>query len=134
MAQSTNNFVSHKFCTACGASFSWSGNFSMLEFCFSGKEEKVENDILLQEMWRTHNPSWCLLSLFFQVEETTVKKETIVKELAVNILELNNYRSRTEELDNKLKSFDQMKRDAGKSSPEIYSINEKSEVNNIYIC
>jgi hypothetical protein len=68
------------------------------------------------------------------VEETTVKKETIVKELAVNILELNNYRSRTEELDNKLKSFDQMKRDAGKSSPEIYSINEKSEVNNIYIC
>lgn len=57
-----------------------------------------------------------------------MKKETIVKELAVNILELNNYRSRTEELDNKLKSFDQLKRDTAKSSPEIYSINEKSEV------
>lgn len=51
-----------------------------------------------------------------------------MKELAVNILELNNYRSRTEELDNKLKSFDQLKRDTTKSSPEIYSINEKSEV------
>ena len=60
-------------------------------------------------------------------ETTTIKKETIVKELAVNILELNNYRSRTEELDNKLKSFDQLKRET-KSTPDLYEINERSEV------
>ncbi len=58
---------------------------------------------------------------------TTVKKETIVKELAVNILELNQFRTRTEELDNKLKSFDQMKQEKNKPS-DLYTINEKSEV------
>ena len=35
--------------------------------------------------------------------EHTIKKEKIVKELAVNILELNDYKSRTEQLDKELK-------------------------------
>ncbi len=70
-----------------------------------------------------------LLQVNSTIDETrtTVKKETIVKELAVNILELNQFRTRTEELDNKLKSFDQMKQEYNKAS-DLYSINEKSEV------
>ena len=64
----------------------------------------------------------------YLLEETVLKKETIVKELAVNILELNNYRTRTEELDNKLKSFDQLKKENTSSPDNIYTINEKSEV------
>lgn len=36
--------------------------------------------------------------------EHTIKKQKIVKELAVNILELNNYKTRTEQLDNELKN------------------------------
>ena len=65
-------------------------------------------------------------------EVVTIKKETIVKELAVNILELNQFRTRTEELDNKLKSFDQMKRENKPSPPDLYSINEKSEVSDFF--
>lgn len=56
------------------------------------------------------------------------KKQTIVKELAVNILELNGYRTRTEQLDNELKSYYRMKRESHHSSKEYASVTEKTQV------
>lgn len=53
----------------------------------------------------------------------------IVKELAVNILELNGYRTRTEQLDTELKNFNKLKRESNfnQTSKDYNSISEKSE-------
>ena len=52
----------------------------------------------------------------------------IVKELAVNILELNGYKTRTEQLDNELKAYYKIKNESNKYSPEYSKISEKTEV------
>jgi hypothetical protein len=56
----------------------------------------------------------------------------IVKELAVNILELNGYRTRTEQLDNELKSY---KRTNEQSMPhqQYTAVDEKTKVNRKYL-
>ena len=52
----------------------------------------------------------------------------IVKELAVNILELNSYRTRTDQLDNELKSYMKIKNDKDHFSKDYQLINQKTEV------
>ncbi|CAF0855532.1 unnamed protein product [Brachionus calyciflorus] len=57
--------------------------------------------------------------------ESASKKQLIVKELAVNILELNGYRTRTEQLDTELKNFSKLKKE--RSGRDYASISEQSE-------
>lgn len=59
--------------------------------------------------------------------EHTIKKQKIVKELAVNILELNGYKTRTEQLDNELKNCMKIKKDDLKSVQPDW-VTEKSQV------
>jgi hypothetical protein len=61
------------------------------------------------------------------------KKQCIVKELALNILELNSYRTRTEQLDNELRKFNECLENKSNSGDEYKSINQKTEVNKIIV-
>lgn len=53
----------------------------------------------------------------------------IVKELAVNILELNGYRTRTQQLDNELNNFNRIRKENQTSSKDYVDLTEKTEVN-----
>jgi len=56
------------------------------------------------------------------------KKQMIVKELAVNILELNGYRTRTQQLDNELNNFNRIRKENQASSKDYVDLTEKTEV------
>ncbi len=56
------------------------------------------------------------------------KKQMIVKELAVNILELNGYRTRTQQLDNELNNFNRIRKENQTSSKGYVDLTEKTEV------
>lgn len=62
--------------------------------------------------------------------EQISKKQLIVKEIAVNILELNGYKTRTEQLDNELKSFNHLRTEINldQSSRDYLSLTQKTEV------
>lgn len=62
--------------------------------------------------------------------EQISKKQLLVKEIAVNILELNGYKTRTEQLDNELKNYNKLKNEINmnQSSRDFLSISEKTEV------
>ena len=55
------------------------------------------------------------------------KKQMIVKELAVNILELNGYKTRTEQLDNELKSYRRY-HDTSMPHQQYNAVDEKTKV------
>lgn len=59
------------------------------------------------------------------------KKQLLVKEIAVNILELNGYKTRTEQLDTELKNYTKLKNEINmnQSSRDFLSLSEKTEVN-----
>ena len=54
----------------------------------------------------------------------------IVKELAVNILELNGYKTRTEQLDNELKSY-RRTHEANMPHQQYNAVDEKTKVTRI---
>ena len=73
-------------------------------------------------------------NFFFKETNPSIsKKQMIVKELAVNILELNGYRTRTEQLDNELKNYNKLKTENNSTSKDYNLVSEKTEVNNLYI-
>ena len=59
-------------------------------------------------------------------KEVSSKKHLIVRELAVNILELNGYRTRTEQLDSELKNYNKLKQES--TGRDFENISEKSDV------
>lgn len=63
-------------------------------------------------------------------EQQISKKQLLVKEIAVNILELNGYKTRTEQLDNELKNYAKLKNEINmnQSSRDFLSLSEKTEV------
>lgn len=59
-------------------------------------------------------------------DEASSKKHLIVRELAVNILELNGYRTKTEQLDSELKNYNRLKKES--NGRDFENISEKSDV------
>ena len=61
-------------------------------------------------------------------QKVVSKKQMIVKELAVNILELNGYRTRTEQLDNELKSYKKYNNELSVPHQQYNAVDEKTKV------